>query len=82
MDDKEGHETMKLIITLNSSKSDMALSGFPLVGEQYIDGSLAEFNQDGTETCEIDLNGRSDTTTAQEQFLDSSPAVIRYKVIA
>jgi hypothetical protein len=74
-------KAMKLIITLDSSKSDMALSGFPLVGEQIIDGALAEFNADGTETCEIDLDERTDTTAAQEQFLDTSPAVIRYKIV-
>lgn len=72
----------KLIITLKSDESDMALAGFPLYGEQYIDGALAEFNTNGTETCEIDLDGRTDTTAAQEQFLDTSSAVISYKVVA
>lgn len=72
----------KLIITLKSDKSDMALAGLPLYGEQYIDGSLAEFSTDGTETCEIDLQDRDDTTVAQEQFLDTNPAVISYKVEA
>lgn len=73
---------MRLIIMLDSSKSDMALAGFPLMDDQYIDGALAEFNEDGTETCEIDLDGRTDTTAAQEQFLDTNPAVITYKVVA
>jgi hypothetical protein len=69
------------ILTINlrahqDDDNDLALQGFPFLDDQYI---REEMYGDAC-VVEIDLDGRDDTTTAQEQFLDTNPMVVGYDV--
>ena len=71
------------ILTINlrtnsDDANDLALQGFPFMAEQFI---ISESNGDAC-VVEIDLGERDDTTAAQEQYLDTNPAVIGYGVTA
>ena len=66
-----------LIITVRNDNADMSLAGLPLFDGQYIVGETP-----GAETTEVEveLADRADTTATQEQFLNTSEAVVSYKV--
>jgi hypothetical protein len=68
-----------LTIKLFTDSSDDALAGFPFEEDQYIDwqGEI-----DGVVVVTVDLGSYTDTTRAQEQFLDTCAAVSSYGVDA
>lgn len=66
----------KLTIYLDK-KSDMALLGFPLYKDQYID---SETQTHRGITVVVELGDAKDTSPNQEAFLDSNDSVKKYKV--
>lgn len=65
-----------LVINIRTADADDALMGFPFMDGQFV---IQELYGDAC-VVEIDLAGRTDTTTAQEQFLNTSTAVVAYSV--
>lgn len=65
---------MMLHIHTSDVEHDVDLSMFP-----YIDGQFTE-TDDGYITV-INLAARRDTTAAQEQYLNTHPAVVSYQVV-
>lgn len=63
-----------LKITLEKNTEQDALMGFPFELDQYIQ------EESGNDVI-IELAHRDDTTAAQENFLDTNPAVKTYKII-
>jgi hypothetical protein len=70
---------MNLTVKLFADRSNDALLGFPFADDQYIDW---EGEIDGMVVVTIDLGSHTDTTRAQEQFLDTCAAVSNYGVDA
>jgi hypothetical protein len=69
----------RLLITIRTTDDPTApdaLTGFPFIGEQAV---IDEMCGDAC-VVEIDLAGRDDTTAAQEQYLNTNPAVISYSI--
>lgn len=66
----------RLLINIRNDDADMALQAFPFEEEQFI------ISEEYGDACvvEIDLASRTDTTTAQEQYLNTNPAVVGYSV--
>lgn len=70
---------MTLVIYLNTdSSTGLELQGFPFVGDQFIESEIAV--EDMT-TVYIPMEGVEDTTAAQEQYLNTNPYVLSYKVL-
>lgn len=69
------------ILIENSNLNQDILVGFPYLDGQFYsheeDNEIADVNQTW---LVIDLGSKTDTTTAQEQFLNSLPAVIEYTI--
>lgn len=63
----------KLIIQLEHDADDLALQGFPFFQGQYIE------SEDGPIVV-IDLGDRTDTSAAQEQYLNTNPNVQGYRI--
>lgn len=67
-------------------REDGELMAYPLRKDAY--GDDTEWmngetpNGDGTVTVEIEMNGLADTDAKQEQYLNTNPHVLSYKVIA
>jgi len=66
----------RLRINIRIDDADMALAGFPFMDDQFV---IQELYGDAC-VVEIDLADRGDTTAAQEQFLNTSAAVVGYSV--
>ena len=64
-----------LLINIRGDE-DLSLAGFPFMEDQHI------INEMYGDACvvEIDLADRIDTTAAQEQYLNTNPAVVGYSV--
>ena len=72
-------ETYRLYVELKPD-ADMALAMFPLREGQYL---AEEYEaEDGRDSIfiDIDLGDYTDTTAAQEQYLNTNPAVISYGI--
>lgn len=69
---------MRLLINLRNDDDEMALANFPFMEGQYV--IAGDYGDAGV--VEIDLADRTDTTAAQEQFLDTNPLVIGYSIEA
>lgn len=72
-------ETYRVAIELKPDAKD-ALAGFPYLPDQFM---AEEYEaEDGRDSIfvDIDLADRTDTTAAQEQFLNTNPAVIGYGI--
>ena len=73
---------MILVIRLWTEKADCALVQFPLLQEQWFEGEREDGErEDGVTEITINLGDRDDTTRAQEQFLNTSPAVKSWDVV-
>jgi len=67
-----------LIIQLDADKSGDALMGFPFQRGQYIE---SEIENDGiVHVYVVSEEDFDDTTTPQEQFLNTNDAVVKYEV--
>jgi len=70
---------MKLTVRIDKKAADLALQAFPWWGEdQWIE---SEIERDDFLEVTVVLGGAQDTTTAQEAFLNTSPAVIGWDVV-
>jgi len=69
---------MRLIVRVDKKAADLALQGFPWGEEQWI---TAEVERKGAIEVQIVLGDAGDTNVAQEQFLNTSPAVIGWDVV-
>jgi hypothetical protein len=68
-----------LVIYLNTDESTgLELQGFPFGAEQYIESEIP--NEDMTHVY-IPLGDTDDTTVIQEQFLNTNPHVLSYRVV-
>ena len=65
-----------LVIQLDAEKSNDSLMGFPFQRGQYIE---SEVENDGIIHVYV-VSEFDDTTTAQEQFLNTNNAVVKYEV--
>lgn len=68
----------RLVINIRNDDQDLALQTFPFMDDQYI---ISETYGDAC-VVEIDLADRTDTTPAQEQYLDTNPTVVGYSIEA
>jgi len=70
---------MRLIVRVDKKAADLALQAFPWWGEeQWIE---SEIERDDFLEVQIVLGDADDTNAAQEQFLNTSPAVIGWDVV-
>lgn len=66
-------------IALDPEAQD-AFAGFPFEEGQYLEAEIGDSPDDDSLIAVIWLGDRSDTTTAQEQFLNTNTAVREYLV--
>lgn len=67
-----------LVIQLDAEKSNDSLMGFPFQRGQYIE---SEIENDGIiHVYVVSEEDFDDTTAAQEQFLNTNDAVVKYEV--
>ena len=69
----------RLAIELTPDAQD-ALVGFPYREGQYIAEEYEAEDGRDTKFVDIDLADRTDTDTAQEQFLNTNPQVVGYSI--
>ena len=72
-------ETYRVAIELKPDAQD-ALAGFPFRDGQYIAEQYEAEDGRNSIFVDIELGEYSDTTAAQEQFLNTNPAVISYGI--
>lgn len=70
---------MSNILYIELENSEVSLQGLPLSEGQYFDGGEEE-DGGGSYFCYVDLGDKSETTVAQEQYLNTQPGVISYWV--
>jgi len=68
------------ILVENKDLNSVMLAGFPFFFGQYYRYEDDEVKDTDRTWIIIDLAGRTDTTAAQEQFLNAKPEVIEYTI--
>ena len=69
---------MQLIVTVKPQETGLELAAFPFQEGQFVEGESAATSD--RVNVVINLGEGTDTTAAQEQFLDTNDAVIEYEV--
>ena len=72
-------EENELVIRVSRLNKDGVLDGFPYLEDQYADGCIDE-GIDEYARLVVNLGNHQDTTTAQEQFLNTKSAVLEYNI--
>jgi hypothetical protein len=57
------------------------LVGFPYLEDQYADGGQEDESDDTTEWIFVELGNQKDTTSAQEEFLNTNSNVLYYSIL-
>jgi len=70
----------ELMVKVLIEDSDDVLIGFPYSDGQFEDGCEDDETDEDATWVRIFLDGKNDTTIAQEQFLDTSDKVIEYTI--
>ena len=71
--------TYRLAIEIKPDAQNV-LVGFPYMPEQFEDGEQESEDNDNIFVF-VNLAGRTDTTTAQEQFLNTKDDVVGYSIV-
>lgn len=71
---------MTLVIYVNNTSTGLELRGFPFAADQFIESELVNDVEEMTAVY-IPMEGAEDTTAAQEQYLNTNPHVLSYKVV-
>jgi len=73
-------EENELVIRVSRLNKDGVLDGFPYLEDQYANGYIDEEVDETVVWLVVNLGNHQDTTTAQEQFLNTKDEVFEYNI--